>query len=67
MSKKDSKPEMAEFESLITSTMREKRVNRHQAAGIAVKKYPKLHARVVREANEDRPAAIQHSRFRDIS
>ncbi len=58
-------PELAEFNSLIDSTMRERRCTRDKASAIVSKRYPDLHARVVAEANADRPAAMRNSRFRD--
>jgi hypothetical protein len=66
MSKRETdRPELAEFTQLIETTMKEKRCTRDRASGIVAKKFPKLHARVVAEANEDNPVAMQHSRFRD--
>ena len=61
------KPELAEFTALVESTMKERSITRDQAWAIVVRKYPKLHARVIREANADRPSAVAFSRFADDS
>lgn len=63
--KQTDRPELAEFNALIDSTMRERSCSRDQASSIVVKKYPKLHARVVAEANGNNPVGMQFSRFRD--
>jgi hypothetical protein len=62
--KPTDRPAMAEFEALVQATMKEKRLSRDRAFNNVVKRFPKLHANVVREANADRPVAIEHSRFR---
>ncbi|MFO0791929.1 MAG: hypothetical protein U0805_20905 [Pirellulales bacterium] len=68
MAKNDNhRPELAEFTALVESTMKERSIPRDQASAIVVKKYPKLHARMIREANADRPRALALSGFADDS
>lgn len=62
---RNDRPELAEFNQLIETTMRERNCTRDRATGIVAKKYPKLHRRVVAEANEGRTVAMRLSQFGD--
>lgn len=48
---KSTTPELNEFNALVAATMRERGCTRDVGASLVVKRFPKLHARVVREQN----------------